>query len=305
MNASQHRKGGRDRTTTFDQEPIVGSKLDYELLDSGNGEKLERFGDVTLVRPMAHAVWKARLEKKHWQAANGRYVRSTGGGGRWKWSNGGVPQSWLLKAHAQSMVLKTTSFGHLGIFPEQAAQWQWITERCTGQSEPVEVLNLFAYTGGSTLAAALGGASVCHVDAARGSVDWARENARRSGLENHPVRWIVDDVQIFLGREIKRQRRYHGIVLDPPSFGRGKKGETWKIEEDLIPLLEQCQTLLADKPLFFLLSCHSAGFTPQVLKNLVAEHVPEGGQIDIGEMLLEGSANHALPSGSFARWSPK
>lgn len=297
-------KGARDRSTVFHEEPVLGTQLDYELLDSGNGEKLERFGDVCLVRPIAHAIWKPEKSKSQWKSAQGRFERSSGGGGRWKWGPKSVPRSWILKVDQQSFVLKTTSFGHLGIFPEQRQQWRWITELCQSQSAPqdIEVLNLFAYTGGSTLAAALGGAKVCHVDAARGSVDWARENAQRSGLADHPIRWIVDDVQVFLKREIKRERRYHGIILDPPSFGRGKKGETWKIETDLVPLLELCKGVLADKPLFFLLSCHSPGFTPQVLANLLNDCVPEGGHRAKGEMLLQGASAQDLPSGSYARW---
>lgn len=295
-------KGARDRSTVFKEEPVLGEQLDYELLDSGHGEKLERFGDIHLVRPIAHAIWKPQLSPKIWKEARGRFQRATGGGGRWKWGSKKVPRSWILQVDQQKFVLKTTSFGHLGIFPEQKEQWRWITKICQAQTEEIEVLNLFAYTGGSTLAAALGGAKVCHVDAARGSVDWARENANRSSLGSHPIRWIVDDVQIFLKREIKRKRRYHGIILDPPSFGRGKKGETWKIETDLVPLLELCKSVLVDKPLFFLLSCHSPGFTPQVLANLINDCVPDGGTRAMGEMLLQGESALDLPTGSFARW---
>jgi 23S rRNA (cytosine1962-C5)-methyltransferase len=296
-----HKRSARERTTTFDEAPTVGSRTDYEFLDSGHKEKLERFGDVLLIRPMAHAIWKPQRKQELWQSAHGRFIRSTGVGGRWKWRHKGVPPSWLVKFEDQSFVLKTTSFGHLGLFPEQGPQWRWIQETCAAE-EDISVLNLFAYTGGSTVAAALAGASVCHVDAARGSVDWARENARRTGLGDHPIRWIVDDVQIFLRRELKRGRRYHGIILDPPSFGRGKKGEAWKIEEHLIPLLELCREVLADKPLFFLLSCHSPGFSPQILNNLVADCVPAQGQFEKGEMLLEGDQVRSLPSGTYARW---
>ena len=296
------RRGGRAAETRFDAEPLIGAQLDYALLDSGGGQKLERFGPVTLARPAAQAIW-APAEPELWRAADARFERFEGGGGRWHDAGGRRPPSWLVELEESRMVLKTTDFGHLGVFPEQRAQWRWIRECCRGRE--LSVLNLFAYTGGSTLAAARGGARVCHVDAARGIVDWAGENARRSELGDAPVRWIVDDAMAFVQREVRRGRRYDGLILDPPSYGRGRRGETWKIELDLIDLLSCCRELLMPTPSFVLLSCHSSGFTPTILKHLVEDVVAGGGTgaFESGEMLLEGAVGaRSLPTGCYARW---
>lgn len=299
----------KDRTTVL-AKPVELAKSDYELLDSGNGEKLERFGTMIFARPCAHAIWPPS-HPELWKQRHARFVRHSNGRGTWERSQQ-VPEAWLLKAGPQSFVLKQTGFGHLGIFPEQHDQWAWIRETLKNaaaqREEPLEVLNLFAYTGGSTLASASAGAKVCHVDAAKGVVDWAKENAKYSGLEDAPIRWIVDDVKVFLSREVRRERKYHAIIMDPPSYGRGKKGETWKIEQDLPQLLKLCQQVLHDNPCFILLSCHSAGFTPHVLQRLIQKYLTgeQAGSFEGGEMLLRSKAESAalldLPTGCFARW---
>ncbi len=272
----------------------------YELLDSGEGRKLERFGDKILERPASQAVWKPDHPDSHWERADARFDREQGN--RWHGRHR-LPDEWEAEIEGITFRLSSTDFGHLGVFPEQRPMWKWMREICKTRKNPA-VLNLFAYSGGATLAPAQGGASVCHVDASRGMTDWARENARRNRLADAPIRWIVDDVPVFLGREIRRGRQYDGIILDPPSFGRGAKGETFKIEERINPLLEQVRALLSDTPLFVLLSCHTPGFSPQVLKNLLEQHlrgVP--GAVDCGEMLLTGARGaRPLPSGNYARW---
>lgn len=276
----------------------------YQLLDSGRGSKLERVGPFVLVRPSPQAVWSPSLPDGRWQAADAVYIRSSSGGGKWKF-NRPIPEKWAIEWNGCSFYIKATGFGHLGLFPEQQESWQWIRDRVKKEKKGMQVLNLFAYTGGSTLAAAAAGAEVCHVDASKGVVEWARENAALSGLGDRPVRWIVDDVKKFIIKEIRRGRKYEGIILDPPSFGRGSKGEVWKIEEDLPKLLMQCRELLTGDPSFILLSCHSPGFTPLVLQNLVAE-VTGGtkGRIYGSEMSIpESESGRLLPSGSYARWS--
>lgn len=272
----------------------------YELLDSGEGRKLERFGNKILERPAAQAVWKPDQPESFWQKADARFDRVEGN--RWH-GRTRLPEEWEAEIEGIRFRLSSTDFGHLGVFPEQRPMWSWIRETCR-KRPGAQVLNLFAYSGGSTLAPAQGGASVCHVDASRGMTDWARDNARRNGLADAPIRWIVDDVPQFLAREIKRGRRYDGIILDPPSFGRGAKGELFKIEERINPLLEQVRDLLSSKPLFVLLSCHTPGFSARVLENLLDQHLRGlGGKLDSGEMLLSGSPNtRPLPSGSYARW---
>lgn len=272
----------------------------YELLDSGEGRKLERFGSCVLERPAAQAVWKPEKPEAVWEHAHARFDRAEGN--RWH-GRTRLPVEWEAEIEGIRFRLSSTDFGHLGVFPEQRPMWKWIRETCSNRRN-ASVLNLFAYSGGSTLSPAQGGASVCHVDASKGMTEWARENARRNGLQDAPIRWIVDDVPQFLAREIKRGRSYDGIILDPPSFGRGAKGELFKIEERINPLLEQVRQLMSDRPLFVLLSCHTPGFSAQVLENLLEQHLRElGGAVDSGEMLLEGGKGvKPLPSGAFARW---
>ena len=279
------------------------SATGYELLDSGDGMKLERFGPVTLVRPCARALWRPRLPRTSWDAATATFDRTAGN----QWHNRtALPESWVIEVDGLRFRLSSTDFGHLGIFPEQRRFWGWLdrvlrpAEAASGRRP--EILNLFAYSGGATLAAARAGAAVCHLDASKGMVQWARDNAALNDLADAPVRWIVDDVGGFLEREIKRGRHYDGIVLDPPSFGRGRRGEVFKIETDLLPTLDRCRRLLSARPLFVALSAHSPECTPRVLANLLGQSLPPG-QVDCGELTLEGGEGVVpLPLSAYAWW---
>ena len=284
----------------------MGDGSDYELLDSGGGRKLERFGPYVLVRPAAQAMWRTALPPEAWAAAHATFDREDGH----RWHNrGALPEAWTIEVDGLRFRLSGTDFGHLGIFPEQRAQWRWIEGRIrTAEPSPQKrpsVLNLFAYSGGSTLAAARAGAEVCHLDASRGMVAWARENAALNGLKEAPIRWIVDDAHKFLAREQRRGRRYDGILLDPPTFGRGAGGEVYKIEDDLVVTLDLCRAVLSERPRFVLLSGHTPGLTPAGMANALGAAVRGlGGRIEHGEMLLTGAPDVApLPSGTWARWS--
>ncbi|ADE54823.1 protein of unknown function methylase putative [Coraliomargarita akajimensis DSM 45221] len=275
---------------------------EYALLDSGNGRKLERFGDITLDRPCAQAVW-APTNPTLWKQADAYFTRKNGL--EWR-GRDRLPDSWYASVNGIKMKLSTTDFGHLGVFPETRDMWTWITEALKAESKrrntPLNFLNLFAYSGGATLAGAKGGAQCCHVDASKGMVQWARENAKINGLEDHPIRWIIDDVNKFLQREIRRGRRYDGILLDPPSFGRGKGGELYKIEHALLETLNHVKGVLSDQPCFVYLTSHTPGFTPIVLDNLLRQLLPAG-KLEHGEMLLTGSSDaFPVPSGTWARW---
>ncbi len=276
---------------------------DYELLDSGNGAKLERFGNLTFARPCAQAVWTPQ-HPALWKRADATFDREEGN--RWHGRNR-LPKEWSINVDGTVFRLSGTDFGHLGIFPEQRAQWAWIKETvraAKAEKREVRVLNLFAYSGGSTLASAHGGAEVCHVDASKGMVQWARGNAELNGLAQHPIRWIVDDVHKFMNRELRRGRKYDGIILDPPTYGRGGNGETYKIERDLTETLRLCRALLSERPLFLLLSAHTPGHTPIVLQNILTQALRGlGGSFAAGEMCLTGAnETFALPSGAYVRW---
>ena len=277
----------------------------YSLIDSGNGRKLERFGPYLLDRPSAVTVWQPLLAEDEWKKADAFFARESESS-EWLFRTS-VPSSWVIHVAEIAFKISPTDFGHLGLFPEQDPFWKWIRETVReavkARSKQPEILNLFAYSGGSTMAAAQAGAAVCHLDASKGMVAWARENAVLNELQGAPIRWIVDDVFKFLSREKKRGRRYDGIILDPPSFGRGSQGELFKIEEDIQPLLRLCKELLSDDPLFLLFSCHTPGFTPSVMENLLGQTV-QGlkGTLDSGEMSLSG-AKLPLPSGTFSRWT--
>jgi 23S rRNA (cytosine1962-C5)-methyltransferase len=276
----------------------------YELLDSGDGRKLERFGPWVLARPSAQAAWRPRRKAAEWSAAHASFAREDDA--RWT-VRAEIPERWVVAIDGLRFRIARTDFGHVGLFPEQRDSWRWIEERvrrAKGRRE-VALLNLFAYSGGATLAAARGGASVCHVDASKGMVAWARENAELNDLAAAPIRWIVDDAVKFLKREERRGRRYDAVVLDPPTFGRGAKGEVYKIDEGLSATLDACARLLSDDALFLLLTSHTPGYTPTVLANLVAQTTSaRRGRIESGEMLLGGAADVApLPSGAWARWS--
>lgn len=276
----------------------------YELLDSGAFQKLERFGDVVLSRPCAQAVWRQTLSPIQWQKATATFFRD--GGNQWR-GRERLPGTWEIQVDGTRFQLSSTDFGHLGIFPEQRDQWRRIREVCAGfkkkYGRSARVLNLFAYSGGSTLAAALAGADVCHVDASKGMVDWARKNATLNGLEEKPIRWIVDDVTKFLEREHRRERSYDLIILDPPSYGRGAKGEIFKIENDLPPLLALIGKLISPEPLGVLLSCHTPELTPISLHHLLLQQFGDQGTLEQGEMQLRGAAEVLpVPSGGFCWW---
>ncbi len=275
---------------------------DYALLDSGHGRKLERFGPHILDRPCAQAVW-APARPALWEQAVARFTRKDGL--QWQ-GRERLPGHWQATVNGVAMKLSTTDFGHLGIFPETRTIWDWLRQHCHTQmkerGQPLEFLNLFAYSGGATLAAAQGGANCCHVDASKGMVQWARENAALNQLEARPIRWIVDDVNKFLQREARRGRRYDGVLLDPPSFGRGKGGELYKIEQAMLETLERVRSVLSEQPAFVYLTSHTPGFSPIVLENLLRQLLPHG-RIEHGEMLLTGEADaYPVPSGTWARW---
>lgn len=270
----------------------------YTLLDSGHGFKLEQFGDIILSRPSAQAVWKPQ-HPQLWKQAHATFTREQGN----EWNiQKKIPEIWHIEVEGIRFKLSTTDFGHLGIFPEQKEIWRWLSTQCS-LNKQLNVLNLFAYSGGSTFACAYQGAQVCHLDASKGMVAWARENASLNQLQNAPIRWIVEDVKKFLQRELKRNHKYDGIILDPPTFGRGTTGEIFKLEHEFPLLLESCVQLLSTQPRFILLSCHTPGYTPIVLTQLLKQALA-GYRIEIeaGEMVLSGSINNfTIPSGSYAR----
>lgn len=276
---------------------------DYSLLDSGDGRKLEKFGPYRLIRPAAQAIWRPKLPPSEWERADGSFARKVGGDGHWDFSNKKLPKEWPLLVSGIRFVIRLTDFGHLGIFPEQASNWAeldaFLRQRVSAGEKP-RVLNLFAYTGGSTLACALAGAEVTHLDASKTSVAWARENAAASGADALPVRWIIDDANKYIEREVKRGSKYDGVILDPPSFGRGAKGEIWKLEEHLMPLLDKLPGLMQSKLGFVMLSAHSPGVTPIVLKNMMMQIFgSNAGTYDASEMLLMDKSGEApLASGA-------
>jgi len=275
---------------------------DYELLDAGDGSKLERFGPYVLERPCAQAAWRPRLAREEWERADATFSRK----GRMCWVlRRELPESWVVRVAGVRMKLSRTDFGHLGLFPEQRTLWQWSAERLgasVAAGRTPSVINLFAYSGGASLAAARAGAAVCHVDASKGMVGWARENATLNDLGEAPIRWIVDDALKFLRREIRRGVRYDAIILDPPTFGRGARGEVYKIDRALQETLACCAELRSERPAFVLLSTHTPGFTPTVLSHLLSDFFGDG-RIDSGEMLLAGKPGvWAVPSGGWAAW---
>jgi 23S rRNA (cytosine1962-C5)-methyltransferase len=296
---------------------ITKASTDYELLDSGEGEKLERFGSVTLSRPDPQALWRKRLSPADWKKADGYFGKESGDKGeRGDWNlKKGMPDRWQISFADLKFHIKPTPFKHVGIFPEQSQNWKWMREKIKkygegstekGEGKDIEILNLFAYTGGATLACAQAGAKVVHVDGSKAAVTWARENAEISGLADKPVRWILDDIRAFVKREIKRGRKYHGIIMDPPAFGHGADNEVWKIEDDFLDLVESCTALLADKPLFFIINGYSAGYSALAYENnLLTLKEKFGGDIEVGELALQESSGdkRLLPCGIFARWS--
>ena len=279
---------------------------DYEVLDTSGGEKLERWGKYVLVRPDPQVIWNTPKDDPLWRKYDARYARSSTGGG--KWANLRLPEHWQVKYRELTVNVKPMNFKHTGVFPEQAANWDFIMETIRGAGRPINALNLFAYTGGATLACAAAGASVCHVDAAKGMVAWAKENAKSSGLEDRPIRWIVDDCAKFVEREIRRGRRYDAIIMDPPSYGRGPSGEIWKLEENLWPFVQLVSQVLSDKPLFVIINSYTTGLAPSVVGYIMDSIFTKrfGGHSECGELGLPvKDSGLVLPCGSTGRWTGK
>lgn len=247
---------------------IAKNWQDYCLIDTSEGERLERWGNITLIRPDPQIIWKCPNQSKEWDKADARYIRSSSGGGHWEYSRS-LPESWKIQYNNLTFKVKPTGFKHTGLFPEQAVNWDYCTDLIKNAGRPIKVLNLFAYTGGATLACSAAGASVCHLDAVKGMVEWGKENAALSGLRDKPIRWITDDALKFLNREIKRGSRYDGIILDPPSYGRGTNGEMWKLEDCIYELMLKCTEVLSDQPLFILLNSYTTGLSPSVMAYLL------------------------------------
>ncbi|KAA8786386.1 23S rRNA (cytosine1962-C5)-methyltransferase [Paenibacillus sp. 4624] len=277
---------------------------DYEVIDTGGGEKLERWGDVILRRPDPQIIWPLEQETHEWRQAHGHYHRSSSGGGSWDMKKP-IPERWTIGYENLKFHIKPTSFKHTGLFPEQAANWSWMMDKISNAGRPISVLNLFAYTGGATVAAAYAGASVVHCDAAKGMVQWAKENVQLSGLADRPVRFITDDVFKFVQREQRRGNKYDAIIMDPPSYGRGPNGETWKLEENLYPFLKSCMTILSDNPLFMLVNSYTTGISSTVLRNMLTMTMSAkyGGEITAGEIGLPITRSGLdLPCGILGRW---
>lgn len=277
---------------------------DYELIDIGNGEKLERWGKYVLRRPDPQAIWPIQADKEVWEKADAHYHRSRSGGGRWEYKRK-LPDRWTITYGELRFHVEPTGFKHTGLFPEQAVNWDWIIEKIQSSSKTVRVLNLFAYTGGATVAAAYAGAEVCHVDAAKGMVARAKENLHLSNLGSRTVRFIVDDVIKFVQREKRRGRQYEAVIMDPPSYGRGPKGEMWKIEDELYCLLELCISVLSPEPLFFLINSYTTGLAPSVLTNLLSLTMTKkfGGYVSSDEVGIPASRTGlVLPCGASGRW---
>ena len=276
---------------------------DYEVLDTSNGEKLERWGDYFLVRPDPQVLWDTPKKLRQWKKPNGHYHRSHKGGGQWEFFD--LPKTWDIQYKELKFHLQPFSFKHTGLFPEQAVNWDWMAEQIRSAGRPISVLNLFSYTGGATLACASAGASVCHVDASKGMVQRAREKAALSGLTEKPIRWIVDDCEKFVAREIRRGRKYDAVIMDPPSYGRGPGGEVWKLEENIYDLVELCSGVLSDDPLFFLLNSYTTGLSPAVMGYLLGSVLKPkfGGDVTADEIGLPvEESGMALPCGSTAIW---
>lgn len=288
---------------------IADGWKEYEVIDTSKGEKLERWGDYILVRPDPQVIWDTPKTHKGWKKMNGHYHRSAKGGGEWEFFD--LPQQWSIHYKELTFHLKPFSFKHTGLFPEQAANWEWfgnkIRTEIKNTGRTIKVLNLFAYTGGATLAAASAGAAVTHVDASKGMVGWAKENAASSGLSEAPIRWIVDDCVKFVEREIRRGNHYDAIIMDPPSYGRGPKGEIWKIEDCIHPLIKLCVQLLSDDPLFFLINSYTTGLAPSVLTYMLATELKKfKGTVTSDEVgLLVSSNGLVLPCGASGRWEKR
>ena len=281
---------------------VANNWKDYEILDMANGEKLERWGDVILIRPDPQIIWKSKSFPKKWESANARYNRSSSGGGGWKY-NKKMPENWQIKYKDLTFNIKPMGFKHTGLFPEQAVNWDWMIEKIKNAKRDIKVLNLFAYTGGATVACSYAGASVCHVDSSKGMTTWAKENVASSGLEKRPIRFIVDDVVKFVNREIRRGNKYDAIIMDPPSYGRGTNGEVWKFEENIADLVELCTKVLSDNPLFFLINSYTTGISSTVLEDILRLNIKKNEKFSHGEIGLPmRDSKLVLPCGIYGKW---
>ena len=281
---------------------IANEWKDYEILDMASGEKLERWGNIYLVRPDPQIIWKEKSFPKKWNEANAVYNRSSSGGGGWNYKKR-LPDAWQIKYKNLTFNIKPMGFKHTGLFPEQAVNWDWMINKIKSEKREIKVLNLFAYTGGATVACLSAGASVCHVDSSKGMVAWAKENVASSGLSDRPVRFIIDDVTKFVQREIRRGNKYDAIVMDPPSYGRGKNGEVWQFENNIADLVELCSEVLSDDPLFFLINSYTTGISAKVLENLLDLKIKKKGKLASGEIGLPmTNSKLVLPCGIYGRW---
>ncbi len=275
---------------------------DYQILDMANGEKLEKWNNITLVRPDPQIIWKQKTYPEKWKKADAKYSRSNTGGGAWNY-NKKLPSAWQVKYKNLVFNIKPMGFKHTGLFPEQAVNWDWMINKIKSTNKEIKVLNLFAYTGGATVACLSAGASVCHVDSSKGMVSWAKENVTSSGLQDRKVRYIVDDVVKFVNREIRRGNKYDAIIMDPPSYGRGTNGEVWKFEDNIYDLVELCSKVLTDKPLFFLINSYTTGISSMVLENILKLNIHAKGKFSNGEIGIPmQNSNLVLPCGIYGRW---
>lgn len=283
---------------------FVNDFTDYEMIDTSGGEKLERWGSHVLVRPDPQIIWNTKKEHPLWKRADARYHRSNKGGGQWEFFKT-LPESWTVSYRSLKFRIRPTGFKHTGLFPEQAVNWALLMDTIQNANRPLKVLNLFAYTGGATLACAAAGAEVCHVDASKGMVAWARENAALSNLSDRPIRWIVDDCEKFVAREIKRGKRYDIVIMDPPSYGRGPGGEVWKLEDQIYQMVDLCSGVLSDDPALFLLNSYTTGLPPSVMQYLLGVTIQKkfGGSVSAEEIGLPVTQSGlVLPCGSTAIW---
>jgi len=283
---------------------VVSGFNDYEIIDTSGGEKLERWGDIILIRPDPQIIWDTPRKNPFWKNASAHYSRSNKGGGEWEYHKK-IKDSWNISYKGLTFLIKPTGFKHTGLFPEQAVNWDYFLEKIPKANRPIKVLNLFAYTGGATLACAKAGAEVCHVDASKGMIAWGKDNAKLSNLSEKPIRWIVDDCEKFVAREIKRGNKYDAIIMDPPSYGRGPGGEVWQLEEKIYNMVSLCSQVLSDNPLFFVINSYTTGLSPSVMEYLLgvtvgAKHKGVTRCDEIGIRVSE--TGHNLPCGSTAIW---
>ena len=286
---------------------LANNWKDYEILDMANGEKLERWGNVKLIRPDPQIIWKEKTFPEKWKKVDGIYHRSSSGGGYWEYRTK-LPNNWKINYKELTFNIKPMNFKHTGLFPEQAFNWDWMAEKIKSANREIKVLNLFAYTGGATVACLYAGASICHVDSSKGMVAWAKENVESSGLKDKKVRYIVDDVIKFVQREIRRENKYDAIIMDPPSYGRGTNGEVWQFEEQISNLVKLCTEVLSENPLFFLINSYTTGISSTVLENILQIEMKDKhkGIYSSGEVGLPMSnSSLVLPCGIFGRWENK